>query len=213
MHIEKFKKVIYNIYMKKEFNNELVFKMELDKLIRSLNTNNPNSVYNIFCHHINDEKVKDMDSTISNILTNGLKCNYSTISRTLTYMGSSDSFSLDILFRYGYLTSNYKLRNIVLVAIPKYIKTTSGEILDFSTPEGNQKDFNQQTYSLFDKIKDNENINPMYNLCLYTIDENNKNYTLIANEQHLGKVKHSKRQPIINNIKLQIESLNKGRMA
>lgn len=81
--------------MKKEFTNELVFKMELNNLIRSLNTNNPHTVYNIFCHHINDGQELLPEQIGKLIMEKGLKCGYSTVSRTLTYMGTSHDFEID----------------------------------------------------------------------------------------------------------------------
>lgn len=86
----------YNIFvMEKEFTNELVFKMELNNLIRSLNSNNPHTIYNIFCHHISDTRDTTPEEIAKEIMAKGLKCGYSTVSRTLTYMGTSHDFEID----------------------------------------------------------------------------------------------------------------------
>lgn len=200
----------YYFIMKQTFDNSLNFKMALNNLVHSLNTNNPNSVYNIFCHHIDENKVENMEDIMEDIMQNGLKCNYSTISRTLTYMGSSDSFAVDSLYSYAYVSSNYKIRNVILVAIPKYIKKNNGEIIDFSTPEGNQNGWKKRCYSVFDQLKGiKPRILPLYNLCSYSIDEINKTYTLNTNEQHLGKLKNSKKQVVLNEIRHEIDGLQK----
>lgn len=81
--------------MEKEFTNELVFKMELNNLIRSLNSNNPHTIYNIFCHHISDTRDTTPEEIAKEIMAKGLKCGYSTVSRTLTYMGTSHDFEID----------------------------------------------------------------------------------------------------------------------
>lgn len=117
--------------MKKEFTNELVFKMELNNLIRSLNSNNPHTVYNIFCHHISDTRDTTPEEIAKEIMTKGLKCGYSTISRTLTFLGTSHDFEIDRIFKYSYTAKNHKNRTVVVLAIPKYIKLNSGEYVDF----------------------------------------------------------------------------------
>lgn len=199
--------------MKKEFTNELVFKMELNNLIRSLNSNNPHTVYNIFCHHINDGQELLPEQIGKLIMEKGLKCGYSTVSRTLTYMGTSRDFQVDRIFKYSYTATNYKNRTVAVLAIPKYVKLNSGEYVDFSTPEGNQFGWKQRCYSALDKIKDPYAPLPTYyNLCLMHIDEQSGKFVLTDNEKHIGRVKERTRQPIIKAIKNAIDAYNSAEM-
>ena len=195
--------------MKKEFTNELVFKMELNNLIRSLNSNNPHTVYNIFCHHISDARDTTPEEIAKEIMAKGLKCGYSTISRTLTFLGTSHDFEIDRIFKYSYTAKNHKNRTVVVLAIPKYIKLNSGEYVDFSTPEGNQFGWKQRCYSALDKIKDPYKPLPTYfNLCLMNINEETGEFVLTDNEKHIGRVKERTRQPIIKAIKNSIDAYN-----
>lgn len=195
--------------MEKEFTNELVFKMELNNLIRSLNSNNPHTIYNIFCHHISDTRDTTPEEIAKEIMAKGLKCGYSTVSRTLTYMGTSHDFEIDRIFKYSYTAKNHKNRTVVVLAIPKYIKLNSGEYVDFSTPEGNQFGWKQRCYSALDKIKDPYKPLPTYfNLCLMNINEETGKFVLTDNEKHIGRVKERTRQPIIKAIKNTIDEYN-----
>lgn len=195
--------------MKKEFTNELVFKMELNNLIRSLNSNNPHTVYNIFCHHISDTRETTPEEIAKEIMAKGLKCGYSTVSRTLTFLGTSHDFEIDRIFKYSYTAKNHKNRTVVVLAIPKYIKLNSGEYVDFSTPEGNQFGWKQRCYSALDKIKDPYKPLPTYfNLCLMNINEETGKFVLTDNEKHIGRVKERTRQPIIKAIKNTIDEYN-----
>ena len=81
-----------------------------------------------------EELELNMEEAIADIMQNGLKCNYSSISRTLTHYGTNRSFSIDSILAYAYTAKNYNIRNCIIVAIPKTIKTLSGEVIDFSTP-------------------------------------------------------------------------------
>ena len=139
----------------------------------------------------------------------GLKCGYSTISRTLTFLGTSHDFEIDRIFKYSYTAKNHKNRTVVVLAIPKYIKLNSGEYVDFSTPEGNQFGWKQRCYSALDKIKDPYKPLPTYfNLCLMSINEETGKFVLTDNEKHIGRVKERTRQPIIKAIKNTIDAYN-----
>lgn len=194
--------------MERKYLDLSLLKSDLTKLIKSLNTNNPYSVYNIFCHHINDGENLSPDAIMEKILNEGIKCSYSTISRTLTYMGTSSDFDIKRILTYSYVAKNPNIRDVVILAIPKYIKLAPNQIVDFSTPEGDQYRWKKRCYSLLDQIKDPYQPLPtFFNLAAMKIDTINNKYVLIDNEQHLGRIKERTRQPIIAKIKNMIIEL------
>lgn len=184
--------------MKQTFTSKLALKTMLSKQIVELTgKNNPNE-YNLFIHHINEGKLEErqlnMDEVILDIMTNGLKCNYSSISRTLTHMGTNRSFSIDSILAYAYTSSNYSIRNCIIVAIPKTIKTLSGEVIDFSTPMPEPVQWKNKAYATYDKIKDPYRIDPVFNFASLEINEENNTLSLTTNDHHFAKIKAGARE-------------------
>ena len=195
--------------MKYSFTSKLALKTMLTKQIKEITgKNNPNE-YNLFIHHINEGKLEEkqlnMDSVIADIMQNGLKCNYSSISRTLTHVGTNHSFSIDSILAYAYTARNYNVRNCIIVAIPKTIKTLSGEVIDFSTPMPEPVMWKNKAYTTYDTIKDPYRINPVFNFASLEIDEETNNFTLTTNDQHFAKLKPKARDKYLTEFRIQLD--------
>ena len=184
--------------MKHEFTSKLALKTMLAKqIIEITGKNNPNE-YNLFIHHINEGKLEEkqlnMPDVIADIMENGLKCNYSSISRTLTHMGTNRSFSIDSILAYAYTTQNYFVRRCIIVAIPKTIKTLTGEVIDFSTPMPEPVQWKNKAYATYDKIKDPYRVDPVFNFASLEIDEQAGTFVLTTNDKHFAKIKPGERE-------------------
>ena len=125
---------------------------------------------------------------------NGLKCNYSSISRTLTHMGTNRSFSIDSILAYAYTTQNYFVRRCIIVAIPKTIKTLTSEVIDFSTPMPEPVQWKNKAYATYDKIKDPYRVDPVFNFASLEIDEQAGTFVLTTNDKHFAKIKPGERE-------------------
>ncbi len=198
--------------MKQTFTSKLALKTMLSKQIVELTgKNNPNE-YNLFIHHINEGKLEErqlnMDEVILDIMTNGLKCNYSSISRTLTHMGTNRSFSIDSILAYAYTARNYNIRNCIIVAIPKTIKTLTGEVIDFSTPMPEPVMWKNKAYTTYDLIKDPYRVNPVFNFVSLEINEETNEFTLTTNDQHFAKLTPKARDKYLTEFRTQL--FNKG---
>ena len=197
--------------MKYEFTSKLALKTMLTKQIKELTgKNNPNE-YNLFIHHINEGKLEElelnMEEAIADIMQNGLKCNYSSISRTLTHYGTNRSFSIDSILAYAYTAKNYNLRNCIIVAIPKTIKTLSGEVIDFSTPIPEPTMWRNKAYTTYDKIKDPYRVSPVFNFACLQINEDDNLFTLTTNDSHYAKLKPKAREVYLNEFRTKLDKV------
>lgn len=191
--------------MEKNFNSCLVMKLELEKLIKGLNTAQP---YNIFCHHINESKTENMDETINGIFANGLACNYSTVSRTLTFLGTNENVNINSIFKYIYISQNWHVRNTFILAIPKYIKLPTG-FVDYSTPENYKHGSVFRAHTLLDFTKQNH-LRPSFNLACIKINEPAKQFTLVTNDNHMCS-KESLKNKELSAIKSEIIAYNNAK--
>ena len=195
--------------MKYEFTSKLALKTMLVKQITEITgKNNPNE-YNLFIHHINEGKLEErelnMETAIADIMANGLKCNYSSISRTLTHVGTNRSFSIDSILAYAYTAKNYSIRNCIIVAMPKTIKTTSGQVIDFSTPTPEPVMWKNKAYTTYDTIKDPYRVDPVFNFASLQIDEENNIFVLNFNDQHFAKIKPKAREKYLTEFRTKLD--------
>ena len=120
-----------------QFENAADLKACLFHLFEMTKTKNENSSCNILYHHISEAKVNNVCETGYDILQKGLKCNYSTIFRTLTYSYADSNnispYEIDKVYQYSYVTDRYHKRATIISAIPKCLKDKNGKV-NFSTP-------------------------------------------------------------------------------
>ena len=168
-----------------QFENADELKASLFHLFEITKTKNENSACNILYHHINEAKVKNVREAGYEILEKGLKCNYSTIFRTLTYSCTDSNnvsrFEINKVYQYSYVTDRYNHRSTIISAIPKTIKS-NGETINFSSPDMNklQKDWSDTPYIAYARIK-GERVDQRFILCMIDINEEEKTYNLVIN--------------------------------
>ena len=181
------------------YTSELAYKMSLRKLLSSLKTNKP---YNLFCHQVSPSKVDNVNETIKKINEQGLKCSYETTSRTITFMGDTQNYSVDKIANYFYEVDMKNLTsNVILFAIPKMVKTEKGTF-DYSTPIGIVGDNNiDAKHSIMDHTF-NGVIDKEFILATLYIDKGKHHYSISKNDNHM--LRNNKREKKLNEIRNRI---------
>ena len=180
------------------FNSQLALELAIKQMIKGLKTSQP---YNLFCHHVMADKVEDIGAAIEHIKTEGLRCQFETTSRTITHIGTTANYPIENISKYVYIPVDLKVRDIILFAIPKEVKSKSGTF-DYSTPIGIYGSQNiDEKHSMLDHTK-GDYINPEYILAVIRINEHKKQFSLDINPKHMLK---SKKEQSLNTIRQQIE--------
>lgn len=185
-------------------------KADLQHLFLLVMPKNSDSAANIFCHNISDDKCNDIGETGEMIMQDGLACDYSTIFRTMTYMKADtcniSEQTINNIFDYSYVNTNYLDRVTIVSAIPKLIKDVDGSKINFSTPDVDmlQKPWSNRPYVAYDKIKQRK-INKEFMLCSMHINDEDKRYSLKINLKNFiymtAKMKEKFKQKYLSELK------------
>lgn len=169
-----------------KFDSADELKAALSYLFTTTKTKNESNTCNILYHHINESKVANVLEAGYEILEKGLKCDYSTIFRTLTYSytdsNNMNPYAIDKVYQYSYVTDDgYHNRSTIISAIPKTVKTNN-ETINFSTPKISKlkEDWSDTAYIAYDRIK-GERVDPRFMLCMLDINEEEGRYNLVIN--------------------------------